>query len=177
MYHSNLPSNTINSDSVHGMRVRLTKNNSILAKQKLNQNSNNINCTKFDSTLVPRVHLTQNELALAQEFHTSKSNTLNHNISDCDFDPRVGFTLNKLAPTGHNLLLNNQSYISHNSNALFATHTSNHQIKYKLALHNTNTINTPQQIHHYFRHKIPERRHSLTETGINSLNKATLTRQ
>ena len=99
MYHSNLlPSNT---DSEYAVRVRLTQNNSILAKQKPNQNSNHINCTKFDSTLAPRVHLTQNQLALAQEFHTSKSNTLNHIISDCGFDPRVRFTHNRLTPAGH----------------------------------------------------------------------------
>ena len=81
-----LPSNTINSDSAYAMRVRLTKNNSILPKQKPNQNSNHINCTKFDSTLVPQVHITQNQLAFSLDFHTLKSNTLNQNNSDCDFD-------------------------------------------------------------------------------------------
>ena len=128
------------------MRVRLTKNNSILPKQKPNQNSNHINCTKFDSTLLPQVHITQNQLAFSHDFHTSKSNTLNQNNSHCDFDPRVRFTHNKLTPAGHNPLLFNQSYISHNSNALFATHTFNHQNKSKLVSHNTNTINTPLQI-------------------------------
>ena len=147
IYHSNLlPTNTINSDSQHVKRVRLTQNNSTLAKQKPNQNSTHINYTKFDSTLALRVHLTQNQLALAQEFHTSKSNTLNHNLSDCDFDPQVLFTHNELTLAGHNPLLFNQSYSSHNSNSLFATHTSNHQIKTKLASHNTNTIKTPLQI-------------------------------
>ena len=147
MYHSNLlPSITNNSDSEHAMRVRLTQNNSLLAKQKPNQTSSHINCTKFDSTLAPRVQSTQNHLALAQNFYTSKLNTLNHNISDCDFDPRVPFTHNRITPFGHNSLLFKQSYISHKSNALFDTHTSNHQIKSKLASHNTNTINTPLRI-------------------------------
>ena len=54
IHHSNLlPSNTIHLDSEHAMRVRLTQNNSTLAKLKPNQNSNHINCTKFDSKLAP----------------------------------------------------------------------------------------------------------------------------
>ena len=147
MYHSNLlPPNNINSDSEHATRVRLTKNNSTLAKQKPNQNFARTNCTNIDNTLAPRVHSTQNQLALAQEFHTLKSNTLNHNISDCDFDPLSRFIHNKLTLAGHNSLLFNQSYISHNSNSLFATHTSNHQVKSRFGSHNTNTINTPLQI-------------------------------
>ena len=75
-----------------------------------------------------------------------KSNTPNHNFSDCDFDPRVRFNHNKLTLAGHNPLLFNESYISHNSNALCVTHTSIHQIKSKLASHNTITINAPLQI-------------------------------
>ena len=90
------------------MRVRLTQNSSILAKQKPNQNFNHINITNFDSTLAPRVHLTQNQFALAPEFHTSKSNTINHNISDRDFDPRVRLTHNILTPAGHNPIFFNQ---------------------------------------------------------------------
>ena len=146
MYHSKLlPSNSITSDSEHAMRVRLTQNSSKLAKQKPNQNFNHITCIEFDTTVAPPVHLTQNQLALVQEFHTSKSNTLNHKIPDCDFDPPVRFTHNKLTAARHNPLLFNQSYISLTSNALFASHTSNHQLKSKLASHNTNTINIPLQ--------------------------------
>ena len=147
MHHSNLLSyNNINSDSEHAMRVRLTQNNSTFAKQKPNQNFIQINCTKFDCTPASRVYLTQNQLTPAQQFNTFKSNTPNHHISDCDFDPRLHFTHNKLTLAGHNPLLFNQSYIPHNSNALFATHTSKHQIKCQLASHSTNTINTPLQI-------------------------------
>ena len=83
------------------MRVRLAPNSSLLAKQKLSQNFDHINCTKSDSTFAPRVHLTQIQFAFAPEFHTSKSNTLNHNISDCDFGPRVRFTHNPIFLTSH----------------------------------------------------------------------------
>ena len=59
MYRSTLPSfKTNNSDSEHALRVCLTQNNASLAKQKLNQNSNHINCTKLNSTHASQVHLT-----------------------------------------------------------------------------------------------------------------------
>ena len=146
MHHSNLFSfNAINLDNEHAMHVRLTHNDSTLAQEKPNQNSTHINGTKFDTTPATQVHLTQNQLTVAQQFHSFRSKISNHNISDGDFDPRVRFTHNKLALAGHNPLLSNQSFISHNANALFATHTRKHQIKSKLASHNTNTINTPLQ--------------------------------
>ena len=105
-----------------------------------------MNCTKFDSTPASRVHLTQNQLTPAHHFNTLKSNTPNHYIFDSDFDPRIGFTHSKLTLAGHNPLLFNQSYILHNSNALFANHISKHQFKAQLASHSTNTMNTSLQI-------------------------------
>ena len=147
MHHSNLlPFKIINLDSEHAMRVRLTQNNSTFAKQKPNQNSTNFNCTKFDSTPAPQVHLTQNQFTLTQQFHIFNSIISNHNIFVGDFDPPLRFTHNKLTLAGHNPLFFIQSFISYNSNALFATHTSKHQIKSKLASHKTNTIKTSLQI-------------------------------
>ena len=52
--------------SDNAMRVRLTQNNSILAKQKSNPNFDPFNCTNFDSPNASHVHLTQNQLSLAQ---------------------------------------------------------------------------------------------------------------
>ena len=118
------------------MRLRLTQNNSTFTKQNPNQNFIHVSCTKFDSKPTSRVHLTQSQLKPAQQFNIFKSNTPNHHISDCDFDPLVRFTHNKLTLAGHNLLLFNQSYIPHNSNDLFATHTIKH-IKLNLNSHRT----------------------------------------
>ena len=147
MYHSNLPSfTTINSDSEHALRVRLTQTKATHAKQNPNQNIYHNNCTNFDSTHAPQIHLTKNQLAPAQQFYTLNLNTPNHSISYYDFDSRDCSTNNKLTLAWHDPHLFNQPYISHNSNALFATHTNNHQIKSKLASHSTNTINTPLQI-------------------------------
>ena len=146
-HHSGiLSSNNINSDSEHAMRVRLTQNKLTFAKRKSNQNFLQINCTNIDSTPASRARLTQNKLTPAQHCNSLKSNFPNQNIFDGDFDPRVRFTHYKLTLAGHNPILFNQSYISHNSNALFATHTSKHQIKAQLALNSTNTLNTPLQI-------------------------------
>ena len=147
MYRSTLPSfKTNNSDSEHALRVCLTQNNASLAKQRLNQSSNHINCAKFNSTHAPQVQLTQNQLAPVQPFHFLKLNIPNYTLSDHNFASRVRFIQNKLTLAGHNPLLFNQLYILHNSNASSATHADNHQNKSKIASHSTNTINTPLQI-------------------------------
>ena len=75
-----------------------------------------------------------------------KSKTPNHNIFHGDFDPRVRFTYKKFTLAGHNPISFNQSYIPHNSNALFATHASKHQIKAQLVSHSSNNIITPLQM-------------------------------
>ena len=93
-----------------------------------------------------QVHLTQNQFTSAQSFHTPKVNTPNYTNSNPDFASRVRFPHNKLTPAGHNPLLIDNQYISHNLNASFATHTNNYQIKSKFEPHNQHTINTPQQI-------------------------------
>ena len=54
-------------------------------------------------------------------------------------------SLRKLTFAGHDPHSFTQPYISHTSNASFATRTNNHPIISKLALHSTNTINTPFQ--------------------------------
>ena len=128
------------------MRVRLPRNNSTLAKQKSNPNLIPFNCSNFDSTHASRVYLNQNQLTPAQHFNTFQLNTTNHIIFDCDFDPRARFTPNKLTLAGHNHLLLNQPRITYNSNALFAIHTSKHQINSHLASHSTKIINTPLQL-------------------------------
>ena len=102
MHHSNLTSfNHTNLDGQHATRVRLTQNNSTLAKQKSNQNLIPLNF-KFYSQQASRVRLTQNQLTPAQHNNTLKTNPPNHTISDWDPDPRVRFTQNKLTTAGHN---------------------------------------------------------------------------
>ena len=97
MYRSTLPSfKTKNSDSEHALRVCLTQKKESLAKQRLNQISNHINCTKFNSIHAPQVHLTQNQLATAQPFDTLNLDTPNYTLSDHDFASRVRFPQKKI---------------------------------------------------------------------------------
>ena len=146
-HRSNLPSFNINNPhSEHASRVRLTQNNRSLAAQKFNQNFIQTNCMKLTSANASQVHLTQNQFAFAHSFLTPKVNTLNFTNSNLDFASRVRFPHNKVTPAGHNRLLIDKQYISHNLNASFATHTNNYQIKSKFAPHNQHTVNTPQKI-------------------------------
>ena len=143
MYRSTLHSlKTNNSDSEHALRVCLTQNNASLAKQSL---------IKFRTTLIKQ-HTCSASTFKSKSISTCP--TISYSeikysqlyFSDHDFASRIRLTQNKLTLTGHNPLLFNQPYISHNSNASFVTHTNDHQIKSKLASHSTNTINTPLQI-------------------------------
>ena len=107
-------------------RVHLTQNKLTFAQRKSNQNFHHINCTKFDSTPASRVYLTQNQQTPAQHFNTLKSKTPNHKIFNGDFNPRVRLTYNKFTLAGIIPSHSTSRIFSHNSNALFATHTSNH---------------------------------------------------
>ena len=132
MYRSTLSSFNINNpDKEHALRVRLTQNNASLANQKLIQNFNHTNCKKFTRAHASQVHLTQNQLAFVQPFHTLKVNTPKYTNSNHDFASRVRFTHKNITPAGHNPLVIDKQYISHNLNNSFATHTSNYQIKSK----------------------------------------------
>ena len=147
MYHSPMPSfKSNNSHSAHALRVCLTHNNTSLAKQMSNQKFNHNNCTNFNITHAPQIHSTKNQFAPGQSFETLKLNTPKYTLSDHDFASRVRFTQNELTLAAHNPPLFNKPSISHNSNASYANHTNNHQIKSKLASHSTNTINTPLRI-------------------------------
>ena len=178
---SDLPlKNNHNFIGDNAMRVRLTQNNSTLAKQNSNPNFLPFKCTNFDSPHASRVHLNQNQLSSAQHSNTFKPNTANHNFFYCAFDPRVRCTQNKLTLTRHIPLILKQPHIKHNSNALFAIHASKHQNKSPLALHITNTINMPLQIEiqiALFETQNSGRRHSLTKISINLGNSAVLTCQ
>ena len=146
-YCSTLPSFSINNPlSEQAPRVRLTQNNTSLAAQKLNSNFNHNNCMYFTSAHASQVHLTQNQLVFAQSFHTPKVNTPNLTNSNPDFASRVRFLHNKITPAGHNHILTDKQYFSHNVNTSFATNVNNYQTKSKFASHSLHTVNTPLQI-------------------------------
>ena len=78
--------------------------------------------------------------------YRSTLSSFNINNLDSEHVLRVRLTHNKLTPDAHNPLVIDKQYISNNLNASFTTHTSNYQVKSKLASHSTNTVNKPLQI-------------------------------